>query len=93
VSSDRSAGPIRDDFGIVGRALTQSAMRSVRVVMLDVLGEEMFELLAVPDRVRSQTSRRTLPTHRSAYAFATGVEGAVRIMVVPSLRKTSRMRR
>src|SRR5436189_2512973 len=40
-------------------------------------------------RVRSQSSRRTVPTQRSAYAFATGVRGGVRMIVVPSLRKTS----
>ena len=37
VSSDRSAGPIRDNFVIVGRALAEAAVRSVRVVMLDVV--------------------------------------------------------
>jgi hypothetical protein len=30
-----------------------------------------------------------VPTQRSAYAFATGVRGGVRMIVVPSLRKTS----
>ena len=37
VSSDRSAGPIRDNFVIVGRALAEAAVRSVRVVMLDLV--------------------------------------------------------
>ena len=37
VSSDRSAGPILDNFRIVRCALFKTAMRSVRVVVLDVL--------------------------------------------------------
>jgi hypothetical protein len=42
---------------------------------------------SVPARVvRAAT---TLATHRSVYAFATGVRGGVRMMVVRSLRKTS----
>jgi hypothetical protein len=49
VSSDRLAGPIRDNFAIVGRALTEAAVRSVRVVMLDVLVQELLELVVVPD--------------------------------------------
>ena len=43
--SDRSAGPILDNFRIVRCALLKTAMRSVRVVVLDVLVEELFELL------------------------------------------------
>ena len=38
-----------DNFGIVGRALAEAAVGSVGVVVLDVLGEELFELSAVPD--------------------------------------------
>jgi hypothetical protein len=49
VLSDRSAGPIRDDFGIVWCALAEAAEGSVRFVVLDVLGEELFELSVVPD--------------------------------------------
>ena len=36
VSSDRLAGPVGDDFGVVGWALPKTAMRPVRVVVLDV---------------------------------------------------------
>jgi hypothetical protein len=45
--------------------------------------------------VRSKNSRRTVPTHRSAYAFATGVYGGVRLMVTRGLRgpNTGRARR
>src|ERR1700704_6252326 len=49
VSSDRLAGPVRDDFARVGRALTEAAVRSVRVVVLDVLVEELFEVSVVTD--------------------------------------------
>jgi len=36
VSSDRSAGPILDTFGVVRCALPEGAMGSVLVVVLDV---------------------------------------------------------
>jgi hypothetical protein len=49
VSSDRSAGPIRDNFGSVRCALMKAAVRAVRVVMLDVFVQESFELAVVPD--------------------------------------------
>ena len=49
VSSDRSVGPILDDVGIVGCALSERPMRSVAVVVLDVLVQEPFELSLVPD--------------------------------------------
>ena len=38
VSSDRLAGPVRDDFRIVWRALAEAAVSPVRVVVLDVFG-------------------------------------------------------
>ncbi len=49
VSSDRLAGPVRDDFGSVPGALAERAVGSVLVVVLDVRVEESLELLAVPD--------------------------------------------
>jgi hypothetical protein len=49
VSSDRSAGPIRDNVELVRRALAEAAVWSVGVVVLDVLVEELFELPTVPD--------------------------------------------
>jgi hypothetical protein len=44
VSSDRSAEPVRDDFGIVWCALTEPPVRSVRVVVLDVLAQQTFDV-------------------------------------------------
>src|SRR3954465_13843846 len=61
VSSDRLAGPIGDDFGVVGGPFAQRPVGPgrvvlsarpvgpVRVVVLDVVAEEPPELLAVPD--------------------------------------------
>ena len=49
MSSDRSAGPILDDFGLVRCALPKTAMWSERVVVHDVFVEEFFELSVVPD--------------------------------------------
>jgi hypothetical protein len=36
VSSDRLAGPIGDNFGVVRRALAEAAMRTMFVVVLDI---------------------------------------------------------
>jgi hypothetical protein len=66
VSLDRSAGPILDDFGSIRCALPKSAVRAVRVVVRYVVVEELLEVSVVPDEVRSQSSRRMVPTHRSA---------------------------
>jgi len=49
VSSDRLAGPVRDDVAQVGCALSEAAVGSVGVVVLDVLAEESLEVRAVPD--------------------------------------------
>jgi hypothetical protein len=37
-------------LGIVGRALAEAAVGTVRVVVLDILGDELCELSAVPDQ-------------------------------------------
>jgi hypothetical protein len=89
VSSDRSAGPILDNLAAVRCALRERAVRPVRVVVLDVVAQQLFEVSLVPMRVRSQSSRRTVPTQRSANAFATGVYGGLRMIVTPSLAKTA----
>jgi hypothetical protein len=56
VSSDRSAGPIRDNFVIVGCALTERPVGPVRVVMLDVLLEESINVSARSGAASSATS-------------------------------------
>lgn len=48
VSSDRLAGPRLDDAAIVGCALAEGPVGPVRVVVLDVLAQELFQLLAIP---------------------------------------------
>jgi hypothetical protein len=48
VSSDRLAGPILNDVAVARCALAEAAVRSVRVVVLDVLAQELFQLPAVP---------------------------------------------
>jgi hypothetical protein len=49
VSSDRLAGPIFDGVAIVGCALTETAVRSVGVVVRDELVKEPLELDLVPE--------------------------------------------
>jgi hypothetical protein len=48
-------------------------MRAMRVVVLDVLAQQSFEVAWFQMSVRSQSSRRTVPAQRSANAFARGV--------------------
>src|SRR6516165_4491139 len=49
VASDRSAGPVLDDFAGVRCALRERAMRPVRVVVLDVVAQQLVEVSLVPD--------------------------------------------
>ena len=49
MSSDRLAGPIVDNFRVVWCALVEAAVRTVLVVVLDVLAQQLFELSVVPD--------------------------------------------
>jgi len=49
VSSDRSTGPILDNFCGVRCALAERTVGSVFVVVLEIFAEELFELLVVPD--------------------------------------------
>jgi hypothetical protein len=86
VSLDRSAGPKRDDFGIVWRAWAE---RAVGVVVLDVVVEELFELSAVPDdgAVTEFAAYGADPTFRVRVHDRR--VGRVRMIVVRSLRKTS----
>ena len=90
VSSDRSAGPILDNFRLVRCALPKAAMGSVGVVVLDVLVEELCELSVVPDEgpVTELAADGSDPSF-GVGAFATGVYGGVRMIVAPSLRKIS----
>jgi hypothetical protein len=48
VSSDRLAGLILDNFGVVRCRLPEAAMRSVRVISVDLLAQQLFELPVVP---------------------------------------------
>jgi hypothetical protein len=48
------------------RCLPQGAVRTVAVVMVGVVGQHRPQLPAPKISIRSSTSRRTVPTHRSA---------------------------
>jgi hypothetical protein len=52
VSSDRVPGPVFDDVVFVGCALTEAAVGPVRVVVLDVLSQELLQLSTVVDGSR-----------------------------------------
>jgi hypothetical protein len=66
VSSDRSAGPIFDDFAIVGCALSETAVRPTGVVVRDVFVEQPFEVAVVPDEgaVQEFAAHRANPAFR-----------------------------
>jgi hypothetical protein len=68
MSSDRLAGPVRDDVG-VGCSLAERLVGPVGVVVLDVLAEEPFELAAVPD----EGAIEKLAAHAGDPAFRVGV--------------------
>ena len=89
VLSDRSAGPILDDVRVVRCALSEAAMWSVGVVVLEIFVEELCELSLVPDQGPVTKFAADGPDPAFRVAFATGVYGGVRMIVVPSARKTS----
>ena len=86
---DRLARPVRDDVAAIGCELAEASVGPVRVVMLDVLVQVLCELGAVPD----EGAVEEFATHGADPAFRVRVRdrcvGRVRMMVVPSLRKTS----
>jgi hypothetical protein len=69
VSSDRVSGPVGDDVASVGRALVEAAVGPAGVVVVDVVAQELFELVAVPDEGAVQEfaarCRPTVPHRRS----------------------------
>ena len=71
------------------RGLVKRPVWSMGVVMIDVLGENGFELTRWKIRIRSRHSRRMVPTKRSAKALARGARTGVRMMRILSVRKTS----
>jgi hypothetical protein len=57
------------------------------VAVADVDAEDVLELAAPEDEEPVEASRRTLPTQRSAWAFAFGAWTGVRMISMLSLRK------
>ena len=72
VSSDRSAGPVLDDFAVVRCALVERAVRPVRVVVLDVVAQEQFGVALVPD----EGPVEELASHGADPAFGVGIRDA-----------------
>jgi hypothetical protein len=66
--------PARQEAHLLARAkrrrLPQRAMQPVAVVVLDILTQHPHQVPASTTGIRSKHSRRTVPTHRSAWAFA-----------------------
>jgi hypothetical protein len=48
------------------RCLSQGTVRTVDVVMIGILGQHQLQLPTSKMSIRSSSSRRTVPTHRSA---------------------------
>jgi hypothetical protein len=62
-----------NDTAIVGGALADAAVGPVCVVVLEVIAQELFQVPALPDEDAVEELAAPVPTHRSAYALATGV--------------------
>jgi hypothetical protein len=67
----------------------QGAVRTVCVVVIDELAEHVLEVATVQDMSQSRHSRRTVPTKRSAIAFAFRARTGVLITSMSSLAKTA----
>src|SRR5437762_3423858 len=70
-------------------------MRPMRIVVVDGDAKDTFKLSAAADQEpveavagQSRQSRRTVPTQRSANAFACGARNGVRMISTPSPLKT-----
>jgi transposase-like protein len=67
----------------------QRAVRASRIVMGDVLPEDLLQVPWPRRSSQSTQSRRTVPTHRSATAFARGARTGVRTTRMPLARNTA----
>ena len=73
----------------LGRHESQAMMRTMAVVMLDVLCRTRSSWRRPVIGIQSRHSRRTVATKRSPYAFACGAWIGVRTISIPSLRNSS----
>lgn len=64
-------------------------MRAVLVIVSNVLGQHLLEMTVSEDEGRSRHSWRTVPTNRSANAFAPADRTGVLMTLMPSVRRTS----
>jgi hypothetical protein len=71
------------------RHLAQGTVRAMHVVMVGVFGQHRLHCRPPTMSNRSSTSRRTVPTHRSAEAFARGARTGVRSTSIASPAKTA----
>ena len=71
------------------RQLIQRPVWPVLVVVDEVLGEDRSRCRRPKISIRSRHSRRMVPTKRSAKALARGARTGVRMIRMPSDRKTS----
>src|SRR5450756_1709319 len=69
--------------------LTEGAVRTMSVVVINELAEDRFELRAMEHKHRVEHSRRAVPTNNSPNAFAPGDRMGVRMIRAPSARNTS----
>ena len=71
------------------RGLLQGAVRPVGIVEVFVFPQPVIRCRWFHTRVRSSSSRRQLPIHRSMTEFIRGAWMAERTILVPAARKTS----
>ena len=82
-------GGRRVRWRIIGHAKTQTAMRSTLVVVPDEDRQHSFEMRRLAICRWSRHSRRMVPAHRSANAFATAVRTGVGMIRAPIERQAS----
>src|SRR6266511_3467811 len=73
----------------IGRLKVEAPMRSGPIVVLGVRAEDALQVAPAETRMWSRHSRRTVPTHRSANAFALGARTGAFTTAIPSVRNTS----
>jgi hypothetical protein len=65
------------------RIALEGHVRSIFVVISDVLADQLEQMTLPKNNHWSSNSRRSVPTHRSAYPFCQGERGAILTCSIP----------
>jgi hypothetical protein len=84
-----AGAPANNLWGRLRRLLAERTMWTVAVVVGRVLAEDRRQMTLADDKHPSVPSRRTVPTRRSANAFARGACGGVWITSMSAAANTA----